>query len=175
MPEGDKAEILLRLKEGESALFHALDGISATGAAKSPGGGRWSVVDCVEHMAASEAFLLGRLREARPAGESHADPTREAKFTALALNRERRIEAPEPVQPHGNCGSLVEALERFRAVRAETLWFVEEFESDLRWSLAQHPLITRPVNCYEMLLLMAIHPRRHAEQIAEIRAALKQG
>jgi hypothetical protein len=28
------------------------------------------------------------------------------------------------------------------------------------------------VNCYEILLMIVVHPRRHAEQIAEIKAAL---
>jgi uncharacterized damage-inducible protein DinB len=169
----EKTEILEMLEDGEAALGSALEGISEADAGRRPGEGRWSVVECVEHMAASEAALLGRLREALPAAESHANPEREAKFAGLALNRERRIEAPDPVRPKGECAGLGAALERFRAVRAETLRFVEEFDGDLRSALAQHPLITRPVNCYEMLLLMALHPKRHAEQIAGIRAALR--
>jgi len=36
---------------------------------------------------------------------------------------------------------------------------------------AHHPLIG-DVNCYETLLIMAIHPHRHAPQIQEIRDAL---
>ena len=172
MPESDKAEILCRLNEGEAALLHVLDGISETDAARRPGEGRWSVVECVEHMTASEAALLERLREAQPAAESQEDLAREAKFAGLALDRQRRIEAPEEVRPRGDCAGLGAALERFRAVRAETLRFVEEFKGELRSSLAVHPLIRRPVNCYEMLLLMALHPQRHAEQIAEIRAEL---
>jgi hypothetical protein len=34
----------------------------------------------------------------------------------------------------------------------------------LRAKVAIHPVLGR-VNCYEMLLMMAAHPRRHAEQI----------
>jgi hypothetical protein len=37
--------------------------------------------------------------------------------------------------------------------------------------MTTHPLIP-VVNCYEMLLMMAAHPLRHAKQIEEIRAAL---
>jgi hypothetical protein len=57
-------------------------------------------------------------------------------------------------------------------VRRETVRFVEEFSGDFRSWLTMHPLITRPLNCYEMLLLMALHPARHAMQIAEIRIGL---
>jgi hypothetical protein len=63
-------------------------------------------------------------------------------------------------------------VEEFRAARRETIEFVDDFRGDLRWRVAQHPLITRPVNCYEMLILMAMHPRRHALQIAETRRIL---
>jgi hypothetical protein len=49
---------------------------------------------------------------------------------------------------------------------------VEGFSDDLRFWLTDHPLIPGPVNCYEILLMMSVHPVRHAEQIAEIRAAL---
>jgi|HubBroStandDraft_6_1064221.scaffolds.fasta_scaffold17819_5 hypothetical protein len=49
--------------------------------------------------------------------------------------------------------------------------FVDEFSGELRCWLTKHPLITRPVNCYEMLL-MALHPRRHAHQIVGIREHL---
>jgi hypothetical protein len=50
--------------------------------------------------------------------------------------------------------------------------FVEEFSGELRCWLTRHPLIMSPVNCYEMLLPMALHPRRHSLQIVEIREHL---
>ena len=132
----------------------------------------WSVVDCVEHMVASEAELLSRLKQATPRNESHKDQAREEKLQGLALNRLRRIEAPEPVLPTGKYDSLHKAMEGFNSVRGETAQFVQEFQGDLRSWLTIHPMITRPLNCYEMLLLMALHPMRHAVQISEIRAGL---
>lgn len=165
-------EILRQLQDGWDALADAVRGLGDLQAGRRPAPESWSVLDCVEHIAATEAVLLVRLREATPQGETHEDPAREAKLRGLALNRERRIEAPEPVCPQGTCRTLAEALARFATARAETLRFVEEFEGDLRSSLTIHPLISRPLNCYEMLMLMALHPRRHAQQIAEIRRAL---
>jgi hypothetical protein len=38
---------------------------------------------------------------------------------------------------------------------------------DLRRELTSHPLIG-VVNCYEILLMMAVHLHRHARQIEEI-------
>lgn len=164
-----KQEILNRLEEGESALHAAIGGIDRDTASTRPAPGRWSTLEIVEHLAASEALLLGQLRQAAASDISHADPAREARLESLALNRERRIGAPEQVLPTSASATLAEALDRFRAVRGETLQFVRDYPGDLRSSLAQHPLISRPLNCYEMLLLMALHPMRHAAQITELR------
>ncbi len=164
-----KHEILDRFNEGQSALQAALAGVDPESATEKPAPDRWSIVEIVEHLAASEAFLLGRLHQAAPSAVSLADPAREARLESLALNRERKIDAPQPVLPTGACATLAEALDRLNAVRAQTIQFVENFSGDLRFSLVEHPLITRPLNCYEMLLLMALHPIRHAAQINAIR------
>ena len=164
-----KQEILNRFNEGESALQAALAGVDSESATSKPSPGRWSIVEIVEHLAASEAFLLDRLRQAAPSAVSHADPAREARLESLALNRERKIDAPEPVLPTGACATLAEGLDRLRAVRVQTIQFVENFSGDLRSSLVEHPLIARPLNGYEMLLLMALHPIRHAAQVNAIR------
>ena len=164
-----KKQILDRFRQGESALNAALAGLDPNSAAAKPDPARWSILEIVEHLAASEALLLDRLRHFSPTPISHADPAREARLESLALNRERKIDAPEPVHPTGEYGTLAEALDRFRQVRAQTIQFVENFSGDLRSALAQHPLIPRPLNCYEMLLLMALHPIRHAAQIGELR------
>jgi uncharacterized damage-inducible protein DinB len=154
------------------SLSEALRGIDASLAKRRPQAGSWSVVECVEHLTLTERGLLERLKQATPCDESREDRAREAKFRDLALNRARRIEAPEPVHPPNESTSLAEAVEEFRAARRETIAFVADFRGDLRWRVAQHPLITRPVNCYEMLILMAMHPRQHALQIAETRLLL---
>jgi DinB superfamily len=171
----DKADVLRMLQEGMDSLSEALRGIDASLAKRRPRAGSWSIVECVEHLTLTERALLLRLKEAKVCDESHEDRPREAKFQDLALNRARRIEAPSPVRPGSGSTTLAEAVEEFRAARRETIAFVEDFRGDLRWRVAQHPLITRPVNCYEMLILMAMHPRRHALQIVETRGDLESG
>lgn len=167
--DADKRQILDRFQQGEQALATALAGIDPASASAKPDPDRWSILEIVEHLAVSEEHLLDRLRHAWPSPVSTADPAREARLESLALNRERRIDAPEPVLPTGARANLDEALGRFRAVRAQTLQFIRDFPGDLRSTLVQHPLIPRPLNCYEMLLLMALHPIRHAAQITDLR------
>jgi hypothetical protein len=171
--EIEKQEILRLLADGSDALHAALSGVDEELAHRKPSPLNWSILECVEHVTLAETGLLSKLREAWATNESHADRAREAKFRELALNRARRIEAPGPAVPGKTAKTLVQAVDGFNAARRETVQFVEEFPCELRSWLATHPLITRPVNCYEMLLLMALHPKRHALQIEEIREALR--
>lgn len=174
MQENEKQEILRLLAEGSDALQAALSGVDEELARRKPAPENWSIGECMEHLALAEAGLLARLREAKACNESHEDRARETKFEGLALNRARRIEAPETVLPARDAATLAQAVDHFQAVRTETVRFVEEFSGALRWSLTTHPLITKAVNCYEMLLLMALHPKRHALQIQETREALRR-
>lgn len=169
---GDKKDVEQVLREGSDALSGALAGIDEEAASLRPRPDSWSILDCVEHIALTEMGLLLKLRDAEPAERSHEDRFREARFQALALNRERRIEAPELVLPAQRFPTLAHAFQAFQAARQETLRWLGAFDGDLRSWLTIHPLITRPVNCYEMLLLIALHPKRHSQQIVEIREQL---
>ncbi len=172
MPDANRKEIERALRAGADALAQALTGIDEETAARRPHPDSWSVLECVEHIALTEAALLARLKQATPADASREDLAREARFRELALNRQRRIEAPDPVIPRPLGGTLAEARAKFENSRSLTMRFVAEFEGDLKGWLTLHPLITRPVNCYEMLLLMSLHPQRHAQQIEAVREQL---
>jgi uncharacterized damage-inducible protein DinB len=172
--DADKKEIECVLQDGIDALVDALRGIDEKTACLTPHPVSWSVLECLQHITLVEAGLLARLKDAKPATESHQDHARETRFQELALNRQRRIEAPDSAVPRQEPETLAQAYESFKATRSQTLQFVNEFVGDLRSWLTTHPLITRPVNCYEMLLLMALHPKRHAQQIAQIREQLSR-
>ena len=74
-------------------------------------------------------------------------------------------------RPTGRFDTLAEAVESFLATRERTVRFVETCDEDLRSKPMTHPLMGI-INCHEALLSIAVHPRRHASQIREIRTAL---
>lgn len=172
MVESEKQEILQRLESGRDALRDALAGVDEHLAALKPSPGRWSMLECVEHLAVSERFLLSRLTQASRSNRSHGNRTRETMIVARGLDRTRPVESPEVGRPSGRFQSLNEALSFFDSVRTETIQHVEEFSDDPRFWLTDHPLVPGPVNCYEILLMISLHPVRHSKQIAEIRTAL---
>jgi DinB superfamily len=174
MAESERQEILQHLKTGRDALRDALAGLDEHLAIRKPGPGRWSIMECVEHLAVSEQFLLSRLTKASRSDRAHGNHAREATIMDRGVDRTRPAESPEAGRPNSRFQSLNEALSSFDSVRTETTQFVEGFSDDLRSWLTDHPLISGPVNCYEMLLIISVHPVRHAKQIAEIRTALAQ-
>ncbi len=169
--DAEREDLMARLHAGRNALGAALDGIADNQEGRKPAGGGWSILECVEHLALAEEYLLSRLQAAKRADRAHENRVREARIMERAADRTRRVEAPAMSHPHGRIESLTEALKRFDSARAQTVRFLEGFDGDLRCWITDHPLIPGPVNCYEILLMMAAHPARHAQQIQDIRNA----
>jgi hypothetical protein len=168
----EKRRVLALLEQGRRALLASLRGVSAETALRAPSPGKWTILDCVEHLAIAEDFLLTQIQNATFSEGSAIPPQREALIAARALDRSLRFEAPELSRPAGRFPTLAAALEHFLASREQTVEFINRESGDPRKKVASHPLIG-PANCYEMLLMMAMHPKRHAEQIVEIKTALE--
>lgn len=172
MDSEEKRELLEFLRAGRHAVGVALNGVDDGLACRMPPSGGWTILQCAEHMAITEAYLAARLEASHPAEHSHENRTREARILERATNRARPIVAPELSHPTGRYASLADAVSALDTARAQVLRWVEGFEDDPRCWITDHPMFTGPVNCFEMLLMIAAHPGRHAKQIMEIRAAL---
>ena len=152
-------------------VSQAVAGLTDEHASVHPGEGRWSVLECVEHIALAERRFLGLLENG---GHLDAPDTDEQKGPALLArlsSRSTRAQAPDPVRPVGRFSTLAHALEDFNAARAQTLGFVEAHFPELDGRSARHPFFGL-MSGYHFLFLMTGHTLRHAEQIRETRAAL---
>ena len=155
------------LESGRRVLLDTLNGVTEDVAARTPPG-KWSILECVEHLAVSEDYLFSQI------GASHSSPVpvvnekRENLIVARGMDRTKPVSSPEVGRPAGRFSTLAEAVRSFLATRERTLRFVENCGEDLRSKLTTHPIIGS-VNCYETLLMIAVHPKRHAEQIKELK------
>jgi len=145
-------------------------GLPESLAATRPGTGRWSAIECVEHIAVAEDFLLTQITRAERSGVPLVSQRREAAILARGADRNKRLMSPEVARPAGRFPTLADALAGFLTTREQTVRFVETCDEDLRSKPMTHPLMGT-INCHEALLLIAVHPRCHAGQILEIRAA----
>lgn len=168
MEPHEKQEMVAALAAGRQALVDALDGVTEEAAARSPGPDRWSIRQCVEHVAIAESYLFDQIETATAAEAPMANPRREALIRERGADRNRRLPAPAAGVPTGRFAGVADALRAFLDCRSRTISFVENCAADLRARITTHPIIGT-VNCQEMLLMMAAHPERHARQIAEIR------
>jgi hypothetical protein len=167
----EKQEILDALEKGSRELTEAVEGLSDEQAARSPGPDRWSVLQCVEHLAIAEDYLFGQIGIATRQEAPVVNLKREDAIRERGADRARRVSSPAQGVPTGRFATLSEALRHFLDSRARTIRFVRDCDADLRAQLTSHPIIPT-VNCHEMLLMIAAHPRRHADQIREVRRAL---
>ena len=151
--------------------LHAAAAVPESQARINPEAGRWSVIDCVEHVVLAEERFLGWLEKGNEVETARANPQKEAELAVAVTNRASRAQAPEAAQPKGRFGSLAEALAAFDAVRNRSVQFVQQRGSKLYQLMAEHPRFG-PMNGAEFVQIIAGHARRHAAQIREVRASL---
>jgi uncharacterized damage-inducible protein DinB len=171
MDATDRQLILKLLAESREALLSAAANVSEERARIRPAPDQWSVLDCVEHVAITDHFMFTvittQLAPAPPSG----DRSREEFLLRELTNRTRKINAPDRARPTGRFPTLAAALEQFIQSRTRSIEFVEHCDKDLRSHTAPHPLMG-PITGQEYLIILALHPARHAAQIREVRQSL---
>ncbi|MEQ1949775.1 MAG: DinB family protein [Bryobacteraceae bacterium] len=136
-----------------------------------PAPGRWSVLDCAEHLVIVEGRFLGWLENAAKAGAPAANPEKEVHLARIMSNRQRKVTAPDPACPTGRYSSVAEALSDFHAARTRMIHFVQEQGDRIYGLAAQHPFLGS-LNGAELVVVLASHTRRHLQQVEEIKSQL---
>src|SRR5260370_17764038 len=111
-------EIETNLENSRREFTAAAEGVPESQQNTAPAPGRWSVLECVEHVTTVEERFLGWLQRAERMEAPRADPQKEAELAARVRNRATRVEAPEAVRPVGPFATLEQALENFNPARA---------------------------------------------------------
>jgi len=162
--------VLKHLEEGREVFLRAIDGLSEEQLHFKPQSDRWSIADCIEHIVLAEDTMYVKVVHGvpNPNGDS-LDPEKYERFVAAVVGRTRRVQAPEPMRPANHFASVEEARSHFLAQRDRAIAYARECCDDLRHLFAKHPLLGE-IDCYRFLLLLALHPARHAMQIEEIKS-----
>jgi len=171
MDATDRQQILKLLAESREALLSAAANVSEEKARVRPAPDQWSVLDCVEHVAITEHFMFTSIATKLAPAPPSGDRGREELFLREVASRSRKISAPDRAHPTGRFPTLAAALEQFNQSRARSIDFVEHCDKDLRAHTAPHPLFG-PITGQEYLIILALHPARHAAQIREVRSTL---
>jgi len=173
------AELLQYLDTQREALRAAVERVPPGRREQSPGPGRWSVAEILEHLSLVEASItrlfLVRLEEARARGlgpETGTAPVLATLDLAKLIDRSYQVTASEAARPQGK----LDAAAAWAALEDARRSFREAILSGDGLSLSEvvHP---RPhpvfgiLNLYQWVAFVGGHEARHTAQIREIAAA----
>jgi len=168
--DSERGFVLKNLEEGRDAFLRSIAGLSEAQLRFKPQPDRWSIGDCIEHVAtAEEAMYAGATRGAPNPNGVSLDPEKDARLVAAVVSRSRKVPAPGPMRPTKRFASVEEARGHFLNIRARAIDFARECSEDLRRLFAVHPFLGE-IDCHRYLLVLAAHPIRHAAQIEEIKS-----
>jgi DinB superfamily len=161
------------MEETRDGLIKDLEGLSQNQLQFRTAPDRWSIADCVEHIAISESFLFQAVqmslkKEAEPGKRDSIKVSDEQLIKALT-DRSHKAQAPEMLKPTGRFKSTGDALAAFLEQRNKNIEYVKTTNDDLRNHFFSHPLLGT-IDDYQLLLLITAHSRRHTLQLEEVKA-----
>jgi uncharacterized damage-inducible protein DinB len=132
---------------------------------------RWSIVECVEHVALAEDSyfhtITERLPKAKPQPENAAEVRDKDDYVLKTMpDRSSKRVTSESLEPKGKPPQ--DALEHFRRSRDRFITYVRTTDDDLRGRFQAHRAMGL-IDGYQWILLAVGHTRRHLEQINEVK------
>jgi DinB superfamily len=161
------------LEDAKSRLLGSLADLPADTMNRSPGSGRWSIVQVISHVTQSEALSVSyvnhKLKD--PSGLPKAGLAARLRLAllVLALRSPLRVRAPQNVAVVPESASPEETARRWDEVRASLGELVAAFPRDhLQTAIFRHPFAGR-LSLAHMLTFMSEHLAHHVRQIETIR------
>jgi hypothetical protein len=169
--QADKEKALTYLESTKKGVLEATKGLSEAQWNFKPAPDKWSVAECMEHIAASEDFIRGMVVDnvmKAPAAPDRDLAKTDAAVLNMVPNRTTKVQAPEPLKPTNRFGSPEAAIKHFVESRAATEDLLKK-TPDLRAHAVDSPLGSK-LDAYEWILYTAAHSERHTKQILEVKA-----
>ncbi|XZF16536.1 DinB family protein [Chitinophagaceae bacterium MMS25-I14] len=169
--ERDKAIQLLQQTEND--VFAAVKGLSDEQLDYKPATDKWSVAECVKHIAAAEKELWAiaePVLSQAPNSEKRADiKFMDDELIKAVEDRSHKSKTFAALEP-GNSSykTIEEALAAFKVNREKLIALVNNTQVDLR----SHVVVLQvgTYDLYQYILLIGAHSNRHTQQIDEVKA-----
>ncbi len=170
----DRKYALNLMKDSQKDVLKSVKGLSAAQLEYKTAPDRWSVKECVYHIAAAEKMLWGMFENAMKAAPNPEKRTeikvKDEELVMMVKDRSKKNQAPEPIQPK-NTGynSIEEALADFKENRTAHIRYMRTSTEDMRNRVVQMPFGW--IDCYQLYIFFAAHTQRHTLQLNEVKAA----
>lgn len=169
----EKEDAAKFLTETENGVLDAIKGLSEAQLNFKPAPDRWSVEDCVKHIAATEIGLW-KMTEGSINAAANPEKRADIKMTDEQViknleDRTNKVKTFPPFEPQ-NTGfkTLDEAVNSFKENRGKLIDYINNTDADLRNHVAALPFGS--LDCYQMILFIGAHSNRHMQQINEVKA-----
>jgi hypothetical protein len=161
------------MKTTKADLHAAIKGLNEAQLDYKPAADRWSVKECVYHIAISEKNLWTMLEKsmkepATPEKKKDLKVTDE-EVIKMIESRENKVKTFPSFEPQ-NTGykTLDEAMNDFKTTRAAHIKYIKATSEDLRNHFVQMPFGL--LDCYQLCLMISSHTNRHTQQLNEVKA-----
>lgn len=161
------------LQQTEQGVIKSVEGLSDAQLNFKPAPDRWSVLECVKHIAITEQALWHVTdsvlhQNANPEKRSEIKAT-DDQIVPMIESRTKKVKTAPPFEPQNTpFTSLDDALASFKKDREHLIEYVKTTNDDLR-----NHVITLPpgsFDSYQMILFIGAHSNRHTQQIEEVKA-----
>lgn len=169
----EKKDAAKFLKETKKGVLASVKGLSEAQLKFKAAPDKWSVEECMMHIAASEKMLWGMVQKqlnenANPEKRETIKMTDEQVKKNIE-DRTNKVKTFAPLEPQ-NTGfkNIEEAIASFKENRDKLVEFIKSTDADLR-----NHVVTLPpggFDSYQMVLFIGAHSNRHMQQINEVKA-----
>ena len=161
------------LKDTEKGVKDQVKGLTEAQLKFKPAADRWSIEECVKHIAKSEE-MLWQMTDSIIKAAANPDKRSEIKLTDEQLiqrieDRSTKVKTMEQLKPENiPFKDTEEALESFKKNREKLIEYVKSTNDELRNHITTMPF--GMVDSYQLILFTAAHTNRHTQQIIEVKA-----
>lgn len=170
MTEEDREHLLVHFEMTGQMLAEEVRGLSRAQLEFKPGPDRWSIRECVSHLAVAEPDYwrdLMKAVKAAPDMNGKKSAATDADILWYGIDRVVHTKTGGGHEKVDTYKDLGEALARFQSLRAKMVDYVKTTNDDLR----AHSFGDRErIDCWQWMLEISTHSERHLQQIREIKA-----
>jgi hypothetical protein len=175
LSDADRTALVTELQASQQAVVDTVKGLTPEQMTFKPGPDRWSVAECIEHIAATEPMLFGFIegKVLKTPAASEADRAKVAGkdtgIMTMVTDRSKKFQAPAEIRPNGRWTGKDALLKAFEDARAKTIDWAKTTKEDLRSHVASGP--GGELDGFQWIMYLSGHTRRHLGQIKEVMAS----
>lgn len=170
MTDEDREHLLVHFEMTGQMLAEEVRGLSPAQLEYRTGPDRWTIRECVSHLAIAEPDYWRELKDAvkaPPDMQNKKSSNSDADIMWYGIDRVVHTKTGGGHEKVDTYKDLGEAMAKFQALRATMIDYIKTTNDDLR----AHSFGKRePIDSWQWMLEISTHSERHIQQIREIKA-----